>query len=244
VVAQLVAEGHTVRVMSRRPGALPGVELVAADLLSGYGLESALDGVETVIHAASQPARETERVDVRGTQLLLDCAQEARVGHVIYISIVGIDRIPYAYYRHKLAAEALVARGEVPWSIVRATQFYDLVDGLIAQAARLPLPILPLPTDLRLQPVDVGDVAGRLCAIAAGGPAGRLPDMGGPEVLTLGELTAAWRAARGVRKRVVHLPLPGALARAFRMGAATCPDARSAGATWGEWLSQRAALVH
>lgn len=240
VVDRLAAAGYQVRIMSRhaRAGANPAVETIVADLITGDHLDAALDGVTTVIHAASQPVGRTEQVDVEGTRLLLECAQAAQVRHFIYVSIVGIDRIPYAYYRHKLAAEALVAQGRVPWSIQRATQFYGFVDGLLRRAAQLPLPVLPLPTDMRLQPIDVDDVAERLCRTAAGAPSERLPDLGGPQILSLGEIVAAWRAARGIRKPVVHLPLPGGVLRAFRQGHATAPDQRSSGITWADWLSR------
>lgn len=242
LVGRLTAAGRQVRVMSRHVVASPSpsVETVVADLMTGEHLDSALDGVTTVIHAASQPVGRTEQVDVDGTRLLLECARAARVSHFIYVSIVGIDRVPYAYYRYKLAAEALIAQGGVPWSIQRATQFYGFVDALLQRAAQLPLPVLPLPTDMRLQPIDVDDVAERLCQTAAGAPSERLPDLGGPQILSLGEIAAAWRAARGIRKPVMHLPLPGEVLRAFRQGHATTPDHRSSGVTWADWLSRPA----
>lgn len=70
------------------------------------------------------------------------------------------------------------------------------------------------------------------------GPSGRLPDMGGPEVRTLGGLARPWLAARGRRRPVLHLPLPGKTAAAFRRGYSTCPEHKDGTITWEEWLQE------
>jgi uncharacterized protein YbjT (DUF2867 family) len=248
VVRRLASAGYTVRVMSRRgrpPDLAPGLEWAQADLLSGVGLREAVVDVHTIVHAATgSPSGSTRlidtwfgRVDVEGTQRLLEQARAAGVAHLIYISIVGIERIPFIYYRHKLAAEALVEQGDVPSSILRATQFHTLIDLFLRQLDRLPLFLLP--SDLQSQPIDAGEVADRLCAAVAAPPAGRLPDIGGPEVLTAGKLAKAWLAARGLQRRIVHLPLPGKVARGFRRGYNTCPNHRDGAVTWAEWLRRR-----
>jgi uncharacterized protein YbjT (DUF2867 family) len=245
VVRRLAGAGYTVRVMSRRPrpaDLAPGLEWAQADLLSRAGLREAVLDVHIIVHAATgSPAGRTRlidtwfgRVDIDGTQRLLEQARAAGVAHLIYISIVGIDRIPFIYYRHKLAAEALVERGGVPWSILRATQFHTLIDIFLRQLDRLPLFLLP--SDLRCQPIDAGEVADRLCAAVAAPPAGRLPDTGGPEVLAADEMAKAWLAVRGQRRRILYLPLPGKVTRGFRRGYNTCPDHKDGAVTWAEWL--------
>jgi len=98
------------------------------------------------------------------------------------------------------------------------------------------LPVFLLPTDLKFQPIDPGEVAARLAECVADGPGGRLNDIGGPEVLALGDLAQAWLAARGERRRVLHLPLPGGFAAALRQGRNTCPDQRYGRITWADWL--------
>jgi len=162
---------------------------------------------------------------------LLELARKAGVAHFLYISIVGIDRIPsYPYYRVKLAAEVAVEQGSVPWSIFRATQFHTLIDRLL----RLPAwaPVAFLPTDFHFQPVDGGEVADRMVEIVAAGPSGRVLDMGGPQVQTLGELANEWRRARGLQRWILPLPLPGKTANAFRRGYNTCPENRQGRITW------------
>jgi uncharacterized protein YbjT (DUF2867 family) len=229
--------GATVRVMSRgaRPEALAaGIEWAQAELGSGAGLEPAVADVDTIIHAASSPRGDTRQVDVHGTRLLLDAARAAGVRHLIYVSIVGVDRIPYPYYTHKLAVEELIRAGEVPWSIVRITQFHEFVEALLRGMTRLPLVAL-LPTDTVGQPIDVREAADALCAQALAGPGG-LAEVGGPEVRTVGDLARTWLAARGMRRAVVRLPLPGRVARGFRRGEHTCPGRRVGTVTWEQWL--------
>jgi uncharacterized protein YbjT (DUF2867 family) len=228
--------GHTVRIASRRArpdGAPAGREWARMDLETGAGVREALEGVDAVIHAASDPKRHAV-VDVQGTRRLAEAARAAGTAHLVYVSIVGIDQIPFGYYRAKLAAEQIVAASGVPHSILRATQFHSFVDTMTAGAARVPI-ILPLPTTFRFQSVDTGEAAERLVRAVQDGPRGRLPDFGGPEVLTWGQMAAPWKAARGVRKPTVHLPLPGALAASFRAGKNTSNGERGT-LRWEEWL--------
>ena len=122
---RLLAAGYTVRIMSRRnpkPGEDARVEWVQASLESGTGLSEAIKGVNVVVHAASNPAK--REVDVTGTARLLNEARTAGVQQFVYISIVGIDRIGFSYYRNKLAAEHLIEASGLPWTILRATQFH------------------------------------------------------------------------------------------------------------------------
>ena len=107
-----------------------------------------------------------------GTQRLLEHAGRAGVRHFLYISIVGVDQIPFGYYRAKLQGERLIQRQTaVNWSILRATQFHDVVNLYFRTLRWLPALLMPKATPC--QPVDAGEVADRLCALVLGGPAGR-----------------------------------------------------------------------
>jgi uncharacterized protein YbjT (DUF2867 family) len=100
VVKELTATGYRVRIMSRKPlppNVLSTTEWAQADLETGQGIADAVVGIDMVVHAASSPFKHTRRIDIDGTRLLLEQARAAGVAHVIYISIVGIDRIPYSY---------------------------------------------------------------------------------------------------------------------------------------------------
>ncbi len=224
---------------AKRSGTSAATEWAQADLETGQGITYAVAGIDVIVHAASSPFKHTRQIDVDGTRLLLEQARIAGVAHVIYISIVGIDRIPYAYYRAKLAAEELVKNSDIPWSILRATQFHYLVDLFFQAATKVPLMML-LPTDLQCQSIAESEVASRLCEIVVAGPRGRLPDLGGPEVLTVGEMVRTWLMLRGIHRRVLPLHLPGKVAQGFRRGYNTCPDQPVRGhITWTEWLQSK-----
>lgn len=231
LVERLRADGHAPRVLSRRPG--PG--RAVGDLDTGAGLDEALRGASVVVHAASTPGH-----DVAGTRRLVEAAR--RVGgepHLVFVSIVGIERVPLRHYREKLAVEEAVTGSGLPWTIQRATQFHDLLAMLFTRLSRLP--VLPVLAGTDFQPVDVRDVAERLAALAGAAPAGRAPDLGGPQVLPMAELARAWLAARGVRRPVLPLPLPGAVARGYRAGGHLAREHAEGRRTFAEYLSAAAA---
>jgi uncharacterized protein YbjT (DUF2867 family) len=236
VVQQLLEQGSAVRVVSRgeRPALIPpGIEWFQADFATGVDLTAAVTDVDIVIHTASNVGK-AKQVDVDGTRALLVAARGAGVQHLVYVSIVGIDRIPLPYYRHKLEAEQLVRDARLPWTILRATQFHQLLDTQLSLANRLPLMVLP--TDLRFQPIDPTEVATRLVQIANVGPQHDVREIGGPEVLTLGELAHTWLTAHGLKRRMVHVPLPGKIAHALRSGFNTCPDHCYGTVRWTDWI--------
>ncbi|WP_133916335.1 SDR family oxidoreductase [Streptomyces sp. NBC_00582] len=228
VTERLRADGHEVRVLSRhsRP--------YAVDLREGGPeLDTALAGVDTVVHCASTPRGGDEKAAAR----LIAAAREAGVRHLVYISIVGVDRVPFGYYRAKLAVEELVAASGLGWTVLRATQFHDLLLQLFEALARVP--VLVLPAGVSDQPVEVAEVAGRLAELAVGEPAGRVEDMAGPEVRTLESLARAYLTASGKRRRVVNVPLFGAAYRAFRAGGHLAPERAVGKGTFEQYLAAR-----
>lgn len=238
-VGKAVGAGHHVRISSRRPRPPSAeVEWVQTDLSSDEGIGEAVDGVQVVVHLASDPARAVT-VDVEGSRRLADVARQAGVEHVVFASIVGIDRIPFRYYRAKLAAEAAIQESGVPYSILRAAQFHYFVDLLLRQAARVPM-LLPVPAGFQVQSIGAGDVAERLLEVATSSPAGRLPGLFGPEAMPLARAARLWLQARGLRKRVVEAPIPGSTAAAFRRGFNTAPHRPAGRETWEEWLARTA----
>jgi uncharacterized protein YbjT (DUF2867 family) len=246
VVKHLSQAGYRVRGMSRRasPGEdWPGTEWVQADLETGAGLAQAVQGMDVIVHAATGGNRHTWQIDVEGTRRLLEAARKAGVSHMVYISIVGIDTVPYAVGKAKLASEDLIQHSSIPWSILRATQFHYANDFVMHVLTRLPLVAL-VPTNLLLQPVDEEEVATRLCEVVQAGPSGRLPDMGGPQVYTFGELARVWLKQRGVRRAILPLRLPGKAALALRQGGNTCPEQATGTVSWEAWLKQHERTRH
>ncbi len=158
VVAELVRRGETVRVLSRRGGALgAGVEQAAGDLLTGAGLAQALDGVDIVIDTTDGKTRRTRPVLTTGAGNLLSAAREAGVSRAVLLSIVNVDRSTFGYYRAKTEQEQRYAASPLPTQVVRATQFHEFVPMLCAPTSKLGL--IPAFTGARFQSIDTADVA-------------------------------------------------------------------------------------
>lgn len=207
LVEKLDRGGFVPRVMSRRsrpPGASGGREWARADLATGEGLAGALRGVDAVIHAASSSLSYRE-VDVEGTRdHLLPAARSEGVQHLLFPSIVGIDDIPFGYYEAKLEAEETLLGLDLRVTVARATQFHALVYALVRVAGKLP--VMPLPTEFRIQPVAGREFAGYLVDLLERDTQGRAPDFAGPE----SERWATW-------------PAPGPRPVARRGGRSGCP---------------------
>jgi uncharacterized protein YbjT (DUF2867 family) len=238
LVTLLRDSGHRARIFTRNPEG--HVDAVQGDLTTGAGLEKAVAGMDAVIHAASATAQPTKlrSTDVVGTRRLLAMAREARVRHVVYISIVGMEGIAYPYYRTKLAAEAVVRENIVPWSILRATQFHTLMETFLGGFTALPL-IATVPFRWQFQPVDTRDVAARLVEVVTNEPAGMLPDFGGPEVRDFKGIAQSWLAARKPGRRLVNLPLPFKFSRQFAEGRLLCPDHKDGTITFEQYLAAK-----
>lgn len=190
-------------------------------------------GVDAIVHCASSPAVGDEEAAGR----LVEAAEAAGVAHLLYISIVGVDRVPIRYYRTKLAVERLIEGSGIGWTVLRTTQFHDLVLAVIKAGARSP--VLPVPTGVRVQPVEVREVAARLAELAVGEPAGRVTDMGGPEVLDARDLVRATLKAGGRRRVLMPLWLPGAGLAALRRGGHLTPEHADGRRTYAEFAAER-----
>jgi uncharacterized protein YbjT (DUF2867 family) len=237
VVQRLVERGCRVRVLSRKPRAgSADLEHVVGDLVLGTGVDEAVAGVDVIVHCAS-----ASRGDAEATRNLVNAAARGGRPHLVYISIVGVDGIRFGYLRTKLAAEDVVTHSGLPWTILRATQFYDYV--LNGARGMTRLPIVPVPRDFLCQAIDVVEVADRLVDLALGQPAGRVADIGGPEVSTWAEMIRQYLRATHRRRLVVSLPMPGT--RAIRAGgllvsrASDGHDSRTARRTWEQFLADR-----
>lgn len=242
VTAELLRRGHVSRAASRRdrPPGDDAVRWVRVDHATGAGLSPAVAGAAAVIDATNVRAASrsaNDRVLVNGTRRVLEACSAVGGIHYVGISIVGLEHLPYGYYAAKLRQEGVIENGPAPWSLLRSTQFHALLDRILATAARLPC--LALPPTIPAQPVDAADVAARLVGVAEGAARGRLGEIGGPRVQTLGELAEDWMRVRGRRKRLIRLPAPGRIGRALSAGALCTPDPAVGGLTFAQWLAAR-----
>ncbi len=243
LVPRLKEAGRAVRVLTRHGRAdEDGVRYVTGDLATGEGIEPAVDGVATIVHCAG-----SNKGDDDTTRTLVRAAlSRAGEPHLVYISVVGADRIPivssvdrtmFGYFGSKLAAERVVAGSGLPWTTLRATQFHDLILTVVRQLGKLP--VIPAPAGFRFQPVDTDEVAARLVELALGEPAGHVPDLAGPHVYSTAELIRGYLRARHRRRPIMPVPLPGKAARAVRAGANLNPERAVGKRTWEEFLADR-----
>jgi uncharacterized protein YbjT (DUF2867 family) len=234
IASALALQGEDVRVLSRHTEH-------PVDLTTGAGLEEALAGCQVVIDASNGPASAKARaVLVDGSRRLLEAGTRAGVKHHVCLSIVGIDHVPMAYYRVKVEQESVVEAADLPWTIVRATQFHDLLGGMLGAAGRWR--ILPA-TRARFQPVDTREVAEAVVAAALVEPLRGRRTVAGPEVHDLRALARMWRETTGRRAILVPMAVPGKLARALNEGRLTCADPDVRGTrTFAAWLKDSSAL--
>jgi uncharacterized protein YbjT (DUF2867 family) len=229
-----------VRILSRQDhDSVAGIEFVTGDLAAGEGVEAAVAGVETIVHCAGSAKGDHDK-----TRTLVRAAARAGVRHLVYISVVGADRVPvvsgvdramFGYYAAKRAAERLVAESGLGWTILRATQFHDLLLTMVTGMAKLP--VIPVAAGFRFQPVDAGEVAARLVELSLGQPAGLVPDIGGPRVYGMQDLIRDYLRATRRCRLLVSVRLPGQAARALRAGANLTPGRAVGRRTWEDFLA-------
>lgn len=233
VVEELRARGHNVRVLSRSSAEYP------VDLCTGEGLEAALAGCDVVVDAANSTSPRTMRATlVDGTKRLVAAEHAAGVGHHVCVSIVGCDRVPMPYYKVKVAQEDAVMAGPVPWTIVRATQFHELIAGLFTATARAR--VLLAPKNVTMRPVAAVEAARAVADAAEAAPRHGRIEAAGPERTDLRTLAATWRTTTARRAALLPAPIPGRMGRALRAGhlASARPDAQGV-TSFAEWLAEQ-----
>jgi uncharacterized protein YbjT (DUF2867 family) len=241
----LAGRGAEVTGLSRRPRPdqsrpdqseteVKGVRWAVGDLVTGAGLTEALRDAGTVIHAASDAKPRSSR-DPEGTRHLVEAMSPGT--HLLYVSIVGVDGHPFGYYRAKAECERIIEESGLPYTILRTTQWHQFVAAGLAMLTRSP--IVPLPSGTAVQPLDVSEVADRIAELALGAPAGRVEDMGGPQVRDIADLARQYTQAAGRRRVFVPLPIPGATGRALKEGRHLAPEHRQGKITFEEFLTTR-----
>ncbi|WP_280507016.1 SDR family oxidoreductase [Nocardia flavorosea] len=233
LVPRLLDAGHRVRVLTRKTREPAAQEWVVGDLRTRGGPAGAVAGVDAIVHLATTNGKG----DVAATGNLIEAARAAGVPHLVYVSIVGIENIEFGYYRAKLACEHLIEESHLPWTILRTTQFHDLVTA-ICDVQRVS-PVTIVPAGVCVQPIDVTDVADRLVPIVAGPAAHRIPDLGGPQVRNLAELARTYHRTIGRRRLVWPVRLPGKAFRDYRAGHHLTPDRAVGRITFDEFLGSR-----
>ena len=242
VVRRLRGAGYDVRVLSRRGGeSIDGIEFMTGDLATGEGIEPAVDGVVAIVHCAGNAKGDADLT----RNLVRAASSQTRLPHLVYISVVGADRVPigsrvdramFGYFESKLETERVVAGSGLPWTTLRATQFHELMLMVARQLAKLP--VVPIPAGFQVQPIDADEVAARLVDLTLGEPAGLVPDIGGPQVYGAADLFRGYLRATQRRRLIMPVWLPGKAAREFRAGANLAPEQAVGHRTWEEFLAE------
>jgi uncharacterized protein YbjT (DUF2867 family) len=194
VVKMLQTAGHE---------ATPLAPSTGVDLLTGEGLDTALKGVDVVVNLTNSPTFDDASAAFFRTTMnnMLASAQREGVGHAVILSILGVDQVPdLAYYRAKVLQENMLKAGPVPYSIVRAAQFFEFVDAVMSwtsDATTVRLPATPV------QPMAAADVAQAVADVSVGPPLQDVRNVAGPEVFRLDELGRIALAARGDKRTVI-----------------------------------------
>jgi uncharacterized protein YbjT (DUF2867 family) len=230
VVEILTAQGHE---------ATPYATSTGLDLLTGRGLPEAVAGADVAVNLTNSPTFDDASPAFFQTTMdhLLAAAKTAGVGHVVILSIVGVDRVPdLAYYRAKVVQEDLLEACGVPYSIVRATQFFEFMDAALTWTADRDVVRLP-PTPIR--PIAAADVARAVAGVAVGAPLMGVRNIAGPDVFTLDELGRTTLAARGDERLVYTDPTAGMFAAVPGDALLPVPGDAVIGATrYRDWLAR------
>lgn len=198
VVQKLTDHGHD---------AVPASPRTGVNTLTGEGLADVLKGADVIVDVSNSPSFDDGPVMeffTKSTTNLVAAAKAAGVGHYVAVSIVGCDQLPQSgYLRAKVAQEKLITESELPYSIVRATQFAEFTDAITASLTvgdevRVP--------DALIQPVATGDLADEVARVAEGKPLGGIENIGGPEKLSFEQMAREVLAGQGEAKAVIVDP--------------------------------------
>ncbi|WP_338674033.1 SDR family oxidoreductase [Streptomyces sp. SCSIO 30461] len=227
VVDLLSAAGHEVVAASLSTG---------VDVVSGKGLDEAFAGADVAVNLTNSPTFDASSIEFFETSAAAigAAADAAGIRHQVILSIVGVDQVPgLDYYRAKAAQENALVNGPTPYSIVRATQFYEFVDAIMSWTSDGDIVRLP-PTPV--QPMAAADVAAAVAGTASGPPLQGIRNVGGPEVFSLDELGRITLGARPDGRRVVTDDQAGMFA-AVPGDVLTAPDGADLGPTYyRDWL--------
>jgi len=219
--------------------AVPASLSSGVDLVTGKGLDEALEGADVVVNVANSPTFDEASLDFFRTTMtnLLAAGERAGVGHQVVLSIVGVDQVPQLdYYRAKALQEELLTQGPTPYSIVRVTQFFEFMDAVLSWTSDDTTVRLPA---TRIQPMAAADVATAVFEAAVGEPLRGIRNVAGPDVFRLDELGKVTLAAQNDDREVATDDTAGMFAVVDGDVLIGGPDARLAPTSYQDWLAAR-----
>lgn len=236
---QLLEKGYVVNILTSNKNPEIGYfsNIIQGDLTDPASLTKAMEGSEIIIHCASSP-RNAQVVDIEGTKNLLHQIDKAKCQHFIYVSIAGVNKSDYPYYQAKYTVEKLIQQSGIPYSILRATQFHDLVLYRIIQAfdKGMGKPI-QIPANMRFQSIDKTDVASAITDLVMNQPEYAVTTIGGPQVLSLEDMIQTYFAQSGRNDEIEYIEPSLAFHQVFTTGINLYPENALEGITWKEFLN-------
>ena len=237
IVQQLLEAEREVSVLTSK--ANPNLPLQAkiyqGDLTDQSTLHHAVSDAEVIIHCASN-SLDPQNVDIKGTKNLLSAIPKDKLKHFIYISIVGVDKSEFPYYKAKYEVEKMVEDSGLPYTILRATQFHDFIlHRLIHTFDKGPCKIMQLPQNMKLQPIDITEVAEVVIKLTDQSPGNRILSIGGPEILPLENMVQVYLEQVGRNEKIELVPMD--IFKPFQTGINLCPGDSYGKITWKEYLS-------
>jgi uncharacterized protein YbjT (DUF2867 family) len=231
VVRRLVSKGHE---------AVPAAPSTGVDTVTGKGLDVAMAGADVVVDVSNAPVWDDDAVReffTVSTRNLLAAERVAGIGHHLAVTIVGADLLPDSgYLRAKVAQEAEIEAGGVPYTILRATQFFEFLPQIAEAGAEGER--VRLSTGL-MQLVAVDDVAATVAELATGAPVAGRVELGGPEALGIDAWARRLFAATGDERTVVSDPHARYFGAELKAGELTPGDGARIGATdFDTWFAE------
>ncbi len=238
VVALLSARQMKVDVLSSRPEPIKGVGLIHASLNDKAALQRVVGGYEFVIHCASNPINPQE-ADVAGTHNLLEAINPSVLKHLIYVSIIGVDKSDHAYYQAKYSAEKLIAKKPIGFSILRTTQFYDFIYWMFIQSATRNERVFRIPFGMKFQGIALKEVAARMAEMVNEKPTQSVELMGGPEVLDFKSMAELYLQLSASAAIIEEDNGKNDLVKLFRSGVHLSPAHARGTVTWKKFLEDK-----
>jgi uncharacterized protein YbjT (DUF2867 family) len=236
---QLINKGFEVNILSSKEN--PDIQyyskIYTGDLTDILSLKDAVLNSDIIIHCASNP-RNSKIVDIEGTKNLLQIACQKLLKYFIYISIVGVDKSIFPYYQSKFEVENMIQESGLPWSILRATQFHDMIlDRFIKPFDEKP-GSLKIPQEMQFQSVAIEDVANKLVSLSIESPTNIIETIGSAEINTIEKMTQIYLDILDRNDKIEPKMYDEEIYKLFRSGVNLCPDYAVGKITWKDFLLQ------
>ena len=224
--------------LKEKPKSTLGIEILKGDIADKKSLKSIDNKFDTIIHCASNP-QNSEVVDVIGSENLLDVFGKNTLKHFIYVSIVGVDKSWFPYYRSKYKVEEKIKESRIPWTILRATQFHNLVLNRIIKPIvdEKQSPVL-IPSGMQFQSIDISEVAKRIVELVTKEPLNNIQHIGGPEVMTFEEMLQIYFDTFNINEKIEYISTSNEFYNLFTTGINLCPNYALGRITWKQYVDK------